>query len=88
MSAYQAQFKPSESSSCRSRPPISMRAECTPSSFHGSERPPPATRREGTQHHGRGQGRAVELDGRHVDVAAGIAALVPDAQAVAVQQHH
>src|SRR5579859_5352911 len=35
-SAYQAQFKPSVSSSCESRLPMSMRAECTPSSFQGS----------------------------------------------------
>ena len=33
--AYQAQFKPSDSSSFRSRLPMSMRDECTPSNFHG-----------------------------------------------------
>jgi hypothetical protein len=36
ISAYQAQFRPSDSSCSRSRLPMSMRDECTPSSFHGS----------------------------------------------------
>ena len=36
MSAYQAQFSPSDSSSFRSRPPTSIRAECKPRGFHGS----------------------------------------------------
>ena len=36
MSAYQAQLSPSDSSSTKSRVPMSIRAECTPSNFHGS----------------------------------------------------
>ena len=36
MSAYQAQFRPSDSSTGRLRPAISRRAECTPSNFQGN----------------------------------------------------
>src|SRR5258706_372752 len=39
MSAYQAQLRPSDSSSTRSRLLMSMRAACTPSSFQGSAAP-------------------------------------------------
>ena len=44
MSAYHALFRPSDSSSFRSRVPMSMRAECTPSSFHGNASVLPGTR--------------------------------------------
>jgi len=55
--------------------------------FHLLERALQMRRRETPQHHRLRQCRAIQFDHRHVDLATGIVALVPDTLAVEVQRH-
>src|ERR1039457_5119604 len=55
--------------------------------FHLLERALQMRRRETPQHHRLRQCRAIQFDHRHVDLATGIVALVPDSFAVEIQRH-